>query len=187
MAQEKVALDFTKDEKMAILEWCRELLRATLEDKPEPEGPELKGNGGVFVTLKKDGDLRGCIGVFDWSRPVKETIARMTKAAAFADHRFNAVSLPEVDQLEIVVSVLTQPEKLEGIDKIVIGRDGLYLVHPKGRGVLLPSVAVEYGFAPLEFVENTCRKAGLPPSAYADPGAELMVFRAPAFSSQDFA
>jgi AmmeMemoRadiSam system protein A len=186
MVEDTGVLSFTEDEKKSIVGWCREILRANLEDRSEPEGPDVKGNGGVFVTLKKNGELRGCIGVFDWSRPVIETISRMTKAAAFADHRFDSVSLPEVDQLEITVSVLTPPKKLGSLDDVVIGRDGLYLVHPRGRGVLLPSVAVELGFDTQEFVENTCRKAGLPPTAYKDPDAELLVFTAPAFSTDDY-
>ncbi|MDR2198265.1 MAG: AmmeMemoRadiSam system protein A [Deltaproteobacteria bacterium] len=184
MAKELV--EFSQEEKKSILEWCREIIRSSLENKPEPEGPDLKGNGGVFVTLNKGGKLRGCIGVFDWSKPVKDTISRMAKAAAFSDHRFEPVTLPEVDELEIVVSVLSEPEKLDSIDDIVIGRDGLYLIHPRGRGVLLPVVAVEQGFTPHEFVLCTCRKAGLSYSAYLDPEAQLMVFRAPAFSTGDF-
>jgi AmmeMemoRadiSam system protein A len=186
MAHKTEAPDFTEEEKRSIVEWCREILLASLQNRREPEGPALSGNGGVFVTLKKGKELRGCIGVFDWSRPVKEVISQMTKAAAFSDFRFDPVTLPEVDGLDITVSVLTEPEKLKSIDDIVIGRDGLYLVHPRGRGVLLPSVAEEYGFSPVEFAENTSRKAGLPPDAYKDPKAELMVFRAPAFSTSDF-
>ncbi|MDR2405798.1 MAG: AmmeMemoRadiSam system protein A [Deltaproteobacteria bacterium] len=183
---EREIIDFTDEQKKAILDWCRDLLRANLEGRVEPEGPDIEGDGGVFVTLKRAGELRGCIGVFDWSKPIKETIYRMAKAAAFADYRFKSVELPEVDSLEITVSVLSHPKKLNNIDDIVIGRDGLYLVHPKGRGVLLPVVAEEYGFKPQEFVENTCRKAGLPPNAYKDPEAELKVFMAPDFSSKDF-
>ena len=108
------------------------------------------------------------------------------KAAAFADHRFRSVTLPEVDGLDITVSVLTQPERLSSIDDIVIGRDGLYIVHPRGNGVLLPSVAEEHGFSRQEFLECTCRKAGLPVTAYKDPECQVLVFTAPAFSSSDF-
>jgi AmmeMemoRadiSam system protein A len=185
MDPDKEALGLTEGEKKAILGWCREIIRAHLGGLPRPEGPALAGNGGVFVTLKKGGALRGCIGVFDWSKPLKETIARMAEAAAFLDHRFDPVGPHEVDDLEISVSVLSQPEKLGSVDDIVIGRDGLYLIHPRGRGVLLPSVAVEYGFGPKEFAENTSRKAGLAPTAYLEPGAELLVFRAPSFSTRD--
>ncbi|MDR1314818.1 MAG: AMMECR1 family protein, partial [Deltaproteobacteria bacterium] len=84
------------------------------------------------------------------------------------------------------VSVLTPPETLASLEQLVIGRDGLLLIHPKGKGVLLPVVAEEQGWGPKEFAEQTSRKAGLQRDAYLDPGATLLVFTAPAFSSSDF-
>jgi AmmeMemoRadiSam system protein A len=169
-----------------VLDWCREILRAALNGEPEPPGPEIPGNGGVFVTLKDSHGLRGCIGRFSWEQPIKDTIAEITRAAAFEDYRFPPLTRPELDGLELTVSVLTPPEPAGNLEKLVIGRDGLFLLHPQGRGVLLPVVAEEHGWGPKEFAEHTARKAGLPAQAYRDPGARLLVFRAPAFSTSDF-
>jgi AmmeMemoRadiSam system protein A len=169
-----------------VLAWCREILRSALAGKPEPPGPSVPGDGGVFVTLKSEGELRGCIGRFSWDRPIKSTIAEITRAAAFEDYRFPPLTAPELPGIEITVSVLTPPEPLEDLEALEIGRDGLYLIHPRGRGVLLPVVAEEHGWGPREFAEHTSRKAGLPATAYMDPVARLLVFRAPAFSSSDF-
>ncbi|MDR1165506.1 MAG: AmmeMemoRadiSam system protein A [Deltaproteobacteria bacterium] len=186
MSKEFKPVELTRESQKEILDWCLEILRASLTGKAPPPGPKVEGEGGVFVTLKKNGELRGCIGVFSWDRPLRETIERMTLAAAFNDHRFPPLTLPELDNLELTISVLTQPKPVANLQDIVIGRDGLYLLHPKSRGVLLPVVAEEYGFTPTQFAEQTSMKAGLPPKAYLDPGAELLVFTAPAFSTADF-
>ncbi|MDR1042019.1 MAG: AmmeMemoRadiSam system protein A [Deltaproteobacteria bacterium] len=169
-----------------VLDWCREILGAELNGDPEPPGPKIDGNGGVFVTLKKSGGLRGCIGRFSWASPIKTTIAEIARAAAFEDYRFPPLTAPELPELEITVSVLTPPEELKDLESLVIGRDGLLLIHPRGKGVLLPVVAEEHGWGPKEFAEHTSRKAGLQPQAYLDPEASLMVFTAPAFSTSDF-
>ncbi|MDR1082056.1 MAG: AmmeMemoRadiSam system protein A [Deltaproteobacteria bacterium] len=169
-----------------VLDWCREILRCALKGAEDPPGPDIPGLGGVFVTLKNREGLRGCIGRFSWERPLKATIAEITRAAAFEDFRFPPLTAPELPDLEITVSVLTPPEPLPGLDSLVIGRDGLILVHPRGKGVLLPVVAEEHGWGPKEFAEHTSRKAGLRPDSYLDPGARFLVFRAPAFSTSDF-
>jgi AmmeMemoRadiSam system protein A len=135
------------------------------------------------VTLKRKGRLRGCIGQFAFDGLLEKAIAEMVRAAAFRDPRFPPLGSSELADLEITVSVLTPPKPLKSLDDVVIGRDGLYLVHPHGRGVLLPVVAVEQGFSPEEFARQTSVKAGLHPEAYKDPGAELLVFTAPAFST----
>ncbi|MDR2368699.1 MAG: AmmeMemoRadiSam system protein A [Deltaproteobacteria bacterium] len=167
-----------------ILDWAREILEKKLNDQPRPKGPDLgDSRGGVFVTLKKNGELRGCIGRFDFSALLSDSIREMTLAAAFQDPRFPPLSLGELGALDITISVLSEPKPLSSLDDLVIGRDGLYLLHPRGRGVLLPSVASEYRWSPLEFAQHTSVKAGLPPDAWKDPKSKLMVFTAPAFST----
>ena len=172
--------------KNEILSWSRQILAARLDDKSAPKPPAgLDGlKGGVFVTLTKRGNLRGCIGRFDFTFPLAEAIEEMVIAAAFQDPRFPPVSKRELGDLVFTISVLTEPQPLANIDDVVIGRDGLFLLHPKGRGVLLPVVAEERGWTPLEFARNTAVKAGLHPEAWRDPGARLLVFTAPAFTSQ---
>ena len=179
-------LDLPETLKDEILKWSREILASNLNCEPVPASPSgLEGRrGGVFVTLKRKGQLRGCIGRFDFASPLALAIKEMVQAAAFQDPRFPPLSKPELDDLEITVSVLTEPLPLESLDDLVIGRDGLYLLHPRGRGVLLPVVAEEEGWTPHQFACHTARKAGLPPEAWKDPEARLLVFTAPAFSSR---
>jgi AmmeMemoRadiSam system protein A len=187
----KEAKDETKEEgelsealKTQILSWARDILDSKLHNQPSPEAPDLGGKrGGVFVTLKKRGILRGCIGRFDFSALLADSIREMVLAAAFQDPRFPPVSTNELEALDITISILTEPKPLASIDDVVIGRDGLYLIHPMGRGVLLPVVAVEQGWSPVEFAQFTSIKAGLKPNAWQDPKARLMVFTAPAFST----
>ncbi|MDR1083446.1 MAG: AmmeMemoRadiSam system protein A [Deltaproteobacteria bacterium] len=170
--------------KKQVLDWCRELIRVRLAKGKKPESPDLEGRrGGVFVTLKRLGRLRGCIGRFAFNEPLDESIADMVLAAAFQDPRFPAMTKTELDGLDITVSILTPPRELKSLDDLLIGRDGLYLVHPQGRGVLLPVVAVEHNFTPEQFARQTSLKAGLSPESYKDPGAQLLVFTAPAFST----
>jgi AmmeMemoRadiSam system protein A len=170
--------------KKQILSWCREIISAHLERKDPPPAPPMEGRrGGVFVTLKLGGRLRGCIGRFSFDDRLEDSISEMTMAAAFQDPRFSPLSAAELPDLEISVSVLTPLKLLKSLDDLVIGRDGLYIVHPKGQGVLLPVVAVERGYGKEEFARQTSLKAGLPPDAYKDSGATLWTFEAPAFST----
>jgi AmmeMemoRadiSam system protein A len=175
----------SKPLKKEILAWARSILENRLDGgKNLPKGPDLQGlKGGVFVTLKRRGELRGCIGRFNFSEPLADSIAEMTLAAAFQDPRFPPLAKAELGDLDLTISVLTEPKPLVSLDDVVIGRDGLYLLHPRGRGVLLPSVATEYGWSPLQFAQNTSYKAGLRRDAWQDPEAQLMVFTAPAFST----
>jgi AmmeMemoRadiSam system protein A len=176
--------ELTESKKRDILRWCRDVLRAKLENSPKTPEPSLEGRrGGVFVTLKLGGRLRGCVGRFDFQAPLRDSIYEMILAAAFQDPRFPPLKRSELDDLEITVSVLTEPKPLKNLDELVIGRDGLYLLHPKGRGVLLPVVAVDQGWTAEEFARGTSVKAGLPPEAYKDADASLLVFTAPAFST----
>ena len=169
-----------------ILDWSRQILAAKLGGRPIPDAPAgLEGRqGGVFVTLKRGGDLRGCIGRFEFTSPLAQAVKEMVLAAAFQDPRFGPLAESELSDLEVTVSVLTEPKPLESLGDLVIGRDGLFLIHPRGRGVLLPVVAEEQGWSPEEFARGVSRKAGLGLEAWRDPGAKLLVFRAPAFTSE---
>jgi AmmeMemoRadiSam system protein A len=190
MANEADEAKETKEEglsealKKKILDWGRELLDCSIHGRPLPKCPGLAGlRGGVFVTLKKKGRLRGCIGRFDFSALLADSIRDMVLAAAFQDPRFPPLSAGELAGLDITVSILSEPALLPSLEELVIGRDGLLLAHPRGSGVLLPVVAVEQGWTALEFARQTSLKAGLGPEAWRDPEAKLMVFTAPAFST----
>ncbi|WP_048084288.1 TIGR00296 family protein [Archaeoglobus profundus] len=126
---------------------------------------------GVFTTLTKHGELRGCIG---FPYPVKrldEAIIESAIAAATEDPRFPPVSLEEMDEITVEVTILTPPEKLrvkptELPKYIEIGRHGLMVKYGFYSGLLLPQVAVEYNMDAEEFLSQTCLKAGLPPDCW---------------------
>jgi uncharacterized protein len=145
----------------ALCSWVLSRRRRELELSV---GDALDAQLGAFVTLRKDGQLRGCIGQTESLRPLHETVAEMAIAAGTRDPRFSAVGLDELDQLRFEISVLGELQAC-GLDEVQVGRDGLVVAAKGHRGLLLPEVAVQQGWNALRFVENTCYKAGLPHDA----------------------
>ncbi len=140
---------------------------------------------GLFVSLHIGTELRGCIGYIKGYKSITQSIAEMAQAAAFRDPRFSPLTRSELDQLCLEISVLGDLIPLEKGDEPVIGRDGLYIEHPYGSGLLLPQVAVEWGWNANTFLRELCRKAGLAPSAYLDAQSNLYRFTAEVFSEAD--
>ena len=149
---------------------------------PENAGmPE--GSGGVFVTLKIHGALRGCIGHLVSDAPVAETVAEMARSAAFSDPRFPPLSAAELPGTAIEISRLSsffpiRPEEVE------VGTHGLLIRSGYRSGLLLPQVPEEQGWNRHQFLSGLCRKAGLPDGAWADPGATLEAFTAEVFGEE---
>jgi len=136
---------------------------------------------GAFVTLHKNGQLRGCIGYIIGYKTLKDTIIDMAKAAAFRDPRFNPVTRDELDGIVIEISVLSEMIPVNEITEIVIGRDGLLLNIPLGHGVLLPQVATEYNWDVHTFLKHLSLKAGLKPDDWKDKQSKLYRFSAEVF------
>ena len=132
---------------------------------------------GAFVTLKKKGSLRGCIGYVTGTAPLYKTVIDNTINAAGYDPRFPPVTEEELPGMEIEISVLTPLRLVGGFDDIEIGRDGLYVRKIGKSGLLLPQVAVEQGWDKKKFLEQTCLKAGLPSSAWKK-GIKIYTFSA---------
>ncbi len=152
--------------------------------KPPDEVPEskvLKEKRGGFVTLKKNGNLRGCIGYIEAYKPLYQTIREMAQAAAFDDPRFPEVSLNEWPEIEIEISVLTPLREIDDPEIIEVGRHGLLIQHDSSSGLLLPQVPLEYGWSREEFLAHTCLKAGLAPDCWRRSGCRLFVFSAEIF------
>lgn len=139
---------------------------------------------GVFVTLKKHGNLRGCIGYINGIMPLYQGIIENTKNAAAKDPRFPKVTPAELTELEIEISVMTPLEKVTGIDEIVIGRDGLVLRNGPYSGVFLPQVPVEWHWDLTTYLEQLGLKAGLDRQAYQDPRTALYRFSAQVFGEE---
>ncbi len=139
---------------------------------------------GVFVTLKKRGNLRGCIGFPMPVMPLREAVVKAARAAAFEDPRFPPLREEELKDIDIEVSVLTLPEIIKAekpediLKSIEIGRDGLIIEYNGFSGLLLPQVPLEWNWNKREFLENLCLKAGLPKDAWKLPGIKISKFQA---------
>lgn len=149
----------------------------TLSELP----PALREPRGAFVTVKRHGQLRGCIGQIEARRPLAHTVSRMALAAAFEDPRFPPVTADEWNDLELEISVLSPLEKLDDPTRVQVGSHGLVVRKGSQSGLLLPQVAVEQGWDRETFLRQTCRKAGLPPDAWRDPDTEIFTFTAEVF------
>ncbi len=129
--------------------------------------PELARTNGVFVTLRKKGELRGCIGRIETNEPLAKTVPVVALDAALHDTRFTPVGADELAELQVEVSVLTPPAKVSDAKEIVAGRDGVILEYLGHSGVFLPQVWEETGWTRVEFLrELASQKAGLPPDAW---------------------
>ncbi len=152
---------------------------------PPEKSPELEQRTGVFVTIKKNGQLRGCVGTLFGSLPLYEAVADRTLAAASEDPRFRPVSAAE-GPLELEISLLTPLRRITNWRQFRVGQ-GAVIVHDGRSGTLLPQIAAENGWNAEQFLENLARKAGLPPKAYQDPRATLYVYSAQVFSEAEHA
>jgi AmmeMemoRadiSam system protein A len=136
---------------------------------------------GVFVTLHVGKRLQGCIGVIEANEPLGDAIVRCAASAALEDPRFAPMKPDQLGELSVEISLLSslQPIAPESIE---IGHHGLLIRLHAQRGLLLPQVAIEHRLTREQFLEETCRKAGLPPEAWRDPEARLFAFTCEVFS-----
>ncbi len=148
---------------------------------PQPPTDRLRETYGAFVTLKKRGRLRGCIGHIVGDRPLWETVARMAQSAAFEDPRFPPVSAGEYDDLDLEISILSPLEQCPDPSLVLVGRHGLVIRKGGRSGLLLPQVPVEWGWDRETFLAHTCLKAGLDEAAWKDSDADLYWFQAEVF------
>lgn len=173
------------EDRRALLVLARAAVHAAVAGGPAPDpGPlsaPLSAPGAAFVTLKRDGELRGCIGHLRPDQPLAHSVARMAAAAATEDGRFGPVTPEEAPLLDIEISVLTPMRRISGPSDVVVGRDGLFVRSGPLSGLLLPQVAVEHGWDAETFLSHTCRKAGLPADTWRTDGLQLFAFEAEKF------
>jgi AmmeMemoRadiSam system protein A len=178
--------EFSSEERSQLLRLAHQAISATLEQGElslAPPSPHLAEPRGAFTTLYYRGDLRGCVGYVFPVTSLYRTVAESARGAAFDDSRFSPVTLEQALELRVSLSVLSplhpvQPEQVE------IGRHGLVISLGYSRGLLLPQVPVEHGWDRIAFLEQTCRKAGLPSNAWQS-GAKLEAFTAEVFADPE--
>lgn len=173
-----------------LLDLARRALEAHFSGGPPPrlgsDRAEAFGDPrALFVTLRRRGELRGCIGTLAPDGDLSRMVPKFALRAAFGDPRFPPLTAGELSEIDIEISVLTPPVPLENAESIEIGRDGLILEAWGRGGLLLPQVAVEWGFDRKRFLAEICRKAGLPEGAWQDPDAALWVFQAEVFGEKE--
>ncbi|MFH0917600.1 MAG: AmmeMemoRadiSam system protein B [Candidatus Omnitrophota bacterium] len=145
----------------------------------------LNQKSGAFVTLNQHQELRGCIGNLIGSQPLYLTVRDMAIEAAVDDPRFSALTLPELKDVEIEISVLSPLEKVPSAEKIELGKHGVLVRRGSQSGVFLPQVATETGWSKEEFLNNLCaHKAGLAANAWKDKDTQLYIFSAEVFSEK---
>ncbi len=182
-------LNLTLEEKQYLLTIAREAIAAAFEGQrytpPPPPSEKLKEHYGVFVTLTIDGKLRGCIGLVEGIKPLFEGVVDMALAAAFEDPRFPPLQPEELPQVDIEISVLSRLQRVNGPEDIVVGKHGILIQSQGHRGLLLPQVAVEYGWDAEIFLSQTCVKAGMPGDCWQHPDTEIYVFSAEIFDEKN--
>lgn len=177
----------SEDDRKSILDLARRtiLAAASGEELPAvPEGGVFRRDGGAFVTINKNGALRGCIGHFIGTGSLGRTIIDMAASAAVRDPRFSPVEPREVDDLEIDISLLSPMVPADPED-VIPGEHGVYMKFGFKSGTLLPQVAAEAGWDRETFLTHTCLKAGLPHDCWKREGLQIFTYTAEVFGERE--
>ena len=178
--------EFSNEERTQLLRLAHDSIASALEHREiglEPPTPHFAELRGVFTSLHLHGELRGCVGYVLATCPVYRAVAETARAAALDDNRFQPVTKDEAPHLEIELSILS-PAQVIRPEEVEVGRHGLLISWQGRRGLLLPQVPVERGWDCTTFLEQTCRKAGLPTDAWQD-GASVEAFTAEVFGDSN--
>ncbi|MCX7784732.1 MAG: AmmeMemoRadiSam system protein B [candidate division WOR-3 bacterium] len=173
-------IQLTEQEKKELLRIARTTIENHIVGKKIPEfkpiTEKLKEQYGVFVTLKKRGQLRGCIGYVQGIKPLYQAVSDMAIAASTEDPRFPRVTANELKDITIEITVMTPLRRIKNINEIQVGKHGIVIKRGYNQGLLLPQVATEEGWDRETFLKHTCWKAGLPENAWQDRNTEIYVF-----------
>jgi len=178
-----------KEEKQKLLAIAKASIIEAVTGEKQPETgvteARLKENCGAFVTIKKHGQLRGCIGYIIAAKPLHETVKDVARSAAINDSRFSPLSKEELGEIQLEISALTPLKRISDVKEIEVGKHGLYMKQGFYSGLLLPQVATEYGWDKETFLQHTCRKAGLGINAWQEPSTEIYIFSAEVFGERE--
>jgi len=163
----------------------QQLLTSETVPLPRDFSPALESKQGAFVTLSKNGELRGCIGQMVADLPVCQVVGAMAIQAAVNDRRFNPLSISELPDIEIEISLLTPFKPIASAEDFVPGRDGIMLKKDGRSAVYLPQVAPDQGWNRQQTLDQLCHKAGLPKGSWKKD-AQLFIFQANVFSESDY-
>lgn len=171
----------SENEKKGLLDFAYKVLESLFSGE-RVDIPDSDIFRGAFVTLRKRGALRGCIGYMEGICQIYEMIALLVRDAAFNDYRFPPLVHDEVGDIRIELSLLTPMREIESLDDFTLGEDGLLLSLNGRRAVFLPEVAKETGWDRRTFLEELSKKAGLDKNAYLNPDARFKIFQAEVIS-----
>ena len=175
--------EYGPKERSLLLELAHQAIVARLERRevlPASYSEHLSEPRGVFTTIYSDQKLRGCVGYPAALMPLFRAVIETAQGAAFDDPRFPPLTLAEATNLQVSLSILS-PLVPIAAEEVEVGRHGLIISHKGQRGLLLPQVPVEHGWDRLTFLQQTCRKAGIPLDAWQH-GATIEAFTAEVFA-----
>jgi AmmeMemoRadiSam system protein A len=179
---------YTIEEKKELLKLARRTIEVYLNERkkeyPPADNPKFQEHRGVFVTLHKKGDLRGCIGYPTPIKSLLESVVDNAITSATEDPRFPPVIVDELDDIDIEISVLTLPKKVKSHEEVVVGRDGIIVSKGFMKGLLLPQVPVEQGWDREYYISWGCRKAGLPMDEWKR-GVDIETFQGIVFGEKE--
>jgi len=185
---EEAEAAITQEIKERLLKLARDAVYACVLGKPAPklptDHPLYAKPYGAFVTLTIRNSLRGCIGMIEATKPLAATVVDVAEGAALRDPRFSPVDSSELEKISIEISLLSPllPSKPEAVEP---GKHGILVRKGFHQGLLLPQVAVKYGWDRETFLSQTCMKAGLPPNTWTSEDLEILTFTAEVFGEND--
>jgi len=184
--------DLTKEQKKYLLKLARKtiedfILNEEVHNPSPPDDVLLTDDGAVFVTLHRDGMLRGCIGQMIAQGPLYLAVRDMAISAATRDHRFRPVTEAELDSIDIEISVLSPMEPFDDWRDFEVGVHGIWLTNGNRSGVFLPQVGRDTGWSKEQFLQELCsQKAGLRSDCYKDPNTQLFKYTVVEFDEHAF-
>jgi len=182
-------IEFTNDQKKDLLKVARFTIERMLTGKESRDFPSLSDKifseaYGIFVTLKNGDNLRGCIGYIEGVKPIRDAVKDMAIESAFRDPRFPPISASELNMITIEISILLPLEEVKDYNEVEPGKHGLVMERGYQKGLLLPQVATEYGWDRSEFMNQTCRKAGMENYCWEND-AKVFKFEAIVFNEKE--